>query len=68
MNSLTDLLNAAAARADMIDGDMASGKQCWFLAKLILESASDEMMSEIMKTSFVLTKKRASNMIDGYLN
>lgn len=61
-------LDDAATRADMIDRDMATGKQCWFLAKLMLENASEQAMAEVQKSNFVLTKRRASQMIDGYLN
>lgn len=65
--TLAKFLDAAAARADMIDRAPATRKQCWFLAGLIAKADDQAIASEVMKTSFVLTKKRASFYIDNLL-
>lgn len=64
--SLAGWLDRAAARADMIDRDPATGKQCWYLAHLILKSGEDGY--DWVNSNTVLTKREASNLIDTYLN
>jgi hypothetical protein len=59
-------LDAAAARAGYIDREPASGKQCWFLASLMLKAGAD-LGDILVDTHFVLTKSKASSMIDSYL-
>lgn len=62
-------LDRAADRAEIVDRAPATGKQCWFLAGLIAQHDDRDTYSEIItNSSFVLTKARASQMIDGYLN
>lgn len=64
--SLAGWLDRAAARADMIDRDPATSKQCWFLASLILKAGEDGY--DWTDSSRVLTKREASTLIDTYLN
>ena len=67
--TIVKFLDTAASRADIVDQCPATGKQCWFLAGLIEQNNDEATYSEIVtNTSFVLTKKRASQMIDAYLN
>lgn len=67
--TIAQFLDRAAARADMVNRDPASAKQCWFLAGLIAQHKDDAAYGEIVtNTSFVLTKQRASQLIDTYLN
>jgi hypothetical protein len=67
--SLAGWLDRAAQRCEIVDREPATGKQCWFLARLIVEADDQgEIDNAILNTSFVLTKKTASRMIDGYLN
>lgn len=66
---IVKFLDTAASRADIIDREPATGKQCWFLAGLIAQNEDGVTYNEIVcNTSFVLTKRRASQMIDMYLN
>lgn len=66
--SLASHLDRAAARADLIDREPATRKQCWFLAGLITNARDEKQIDEIiLNTSFVLTKRGASALIDGYL-
>jgi hypothetical protein len=64
--SLAAHIDRCAARADMIDREPATSKQCWFLAGLILKAGEDGS-EYIVNTSLVLTKGKASQMIDAYL-
>lgn len=64
--SLAGWLDRAAARADMIDRDPATSKQCWFLASLILKAGEDGY--DWTDGNRVLTKREASTLIDTYLN
>jgi len=64
--TLAGFLDRAAARADMIDREPATPKQCWFLAGLILKAGEDGG-EYIVNTSLVLTKRHASTLIDTYL-
>ena len=63
-------LDRAAGRACLVDREGATRKQCWFLAKLILEAGGDasDVECECTRTQAVLTKSRASHLIDQYLN
>lgn len=63
--SLAFWLDRAAARADIVDREPATKKQCWFLAGLILKSGEDHS-DWIVNTSAVLTKARASALISLY--
>lgn len=64
--TLAAFLDRCAARAESIDREPATSKQCWFLAGLILKAGEDG--SEIIAdTSYVLTKREASALIDQYL-
>lgn len=65
--NLARTLDRCADRAESIDRDPATAKQCWFLAGLILKAGEDGD-EFLLDTSFVLTKRRASQMIDAYLN
>jgi hypothetical protein len=66
---LAKFVDRAADRADMIDREPASPKQCWFLAGLIVKGGDETQASEfVLNTSLVLTKRIASGMIDGYLS
>lgn len=59
---IAGILDMAAARAESINKEPASGKQCWFLAKLLL--TDERTVSDMaLDTSFVLTKREASQMI-----
>lgn len=62
-------LDTAASRADLIDREPASSKQCWFLAGLIFKAGEDASAidMEISNTQAILTKKAASFWIDQYL-
>lgn len=67
---IAKVLDNAAARATMVGGCPATGKQCWFLAGLILKDghAETDFSAIVCDTSFVLTSKKASTMINQYLN
>ena len=63
-------LDRAAERARFVDRIPATGKQCWYLAGLMMEageSPEDWGMGCIHTTS-ILTKSQASRMISDYLN
>lgn len=66
---LAKILDRAAARAEIVNRAPATGKQCWFLAKLILESGTLEsnILAQYDNTNYVLTCKQASVSIDGLL-
>lgn len=67
--SIARQLDRCAARADMIDREPATSKQCWFLAGLLAERGheSDEIGCGILNTQAILTKRQASSWIDEYL-
>lgn len=65
---VAQFLDTAASRADIVDREPATSKQCWFLAGLMVKEDDEREYAEIMKSSFVLTKRMASSMIDDYLN
>ena len=63
-------LDIAAARAEIIDREPATGKQCWFLAGLLIKAGLDEEAIDcaITNTNAVLTKRDASREIEALLN
>lgn len=63
------VLDRAAERADSLDYAPATSKQCWFLAKLILESeaAEGEYNNMLLNNSMTLTRREASAWIDSYI-
>lgn len=65
---LAGFIDQAAGRSEIVDAEPATRKQCWFLSGLII-GASDHAQEDefVLNTSFVLTKKRASNLISNYL-
>lgn len=65
---IAQTLDRAAARADMIGAYPATGKQCWFLAKLILEKDDGSFYDELSSFNCVLTSKNASAIISDLLN
>jgi len=66
--TLARFIDNAAARADIVDAEPASPKQCWFLAGLIVKADDEEQAREfVLNTSLVLTRRRASLMIGNYL-
>lgn len=64
--TLAGFLDRCAARADMIDREPATPKQCWYLAHLLIKAGEDGS-DYILSTSYVLTKSRASGLIEMYL-
>lgn len=67
--TIASFLDRAAARAETVNREPATSKQCWYLAGLIQQANDDSTYGEIVtNTSFVLTKREASRMIEGYLN
>lgn len=64
---IASFLDRAADRADMIDREPATGKQCWYLAGLMAKAGEDGG-EFITNTSAILTKKRASALIQQYLS
>lgn len=58
-------LDNAAEIADMNELPPATSKQCWFLAKLILESKSFEILDDYILNP--LTKSEASSWIEYFL-
>lgn len=68
---IAQILDRAAARAHSVNASPATPKQCWFLAKLMLEDANKFGLQSLeitpTNTSQVLTSKRASCLIDMYL-
>lgn len=66
---VASFLDDAAARAEMIDADPASQKQCWYLAGLIVDADDIGMYEDIvLNTSFMLTKREASGLIEMYVS
>lgn len=59
-------LDRAAGRACHVDAEGATRKQCWFLAKLLLDAGTDasDLDCEITNTQAILTKREASLHID----
>ena len=49
------------------DLEPASTRQCWYLAKLMLE-AGDDGSEILLNTSFLLTKREGSKLIKFHLN
>ncbi len=67
--SFATQLDTAASRAEVVDQDGASRKQCWFLAKLMLDAneTPDDYGFGHVHTSAVLTRREASSMIGDHL-
>lgn len=65
--TLAVALDACAARADMIDKEPATAKQCWFLAGLILDGGWVADARDAFDSNTVLTKREASRRIEFYL-
>ncbi|BAQ84372.1 hypothetical protein [uncultured Mediterranean phage uvMED] len=65
--SICRILDTAASRCHSVDLEPASTKQCWYLAKLMLE-AGDDGSEILLNTSFLLTKKEGSKLIKFHLN
>jgi hypothetical protein len=64
--TLAAFLDTAAGRAESVDREPATSKQCWFLAGLMLK-AGETGAEYVLNTSLILTKRNASSMIDQYL-
>lgn len=66
---IAQALDHAAKRAETVGAAPATSKQCWFLAKLILETGKDaqDIGCGWSNTSAILTKRDASRYIDDYL-
>jgi hypothetical protein len=63
---LASFLDKAASHAEMIGRVPATSKQCWFIAGLILKTG-DDGSEWITNTSAMLTKSKASKLIESYL-
>ena len=63
--TIASILDNAATRAETVGANPASSKQCWYLAKLIVDAGGDG--SEYLQSSEVMTKRKASGLIDFYL-
>lgn len=64
--SIARTLDTAAARAEFVNQRPATGKQCWFLASLMVK-AGDDADDWMLNQNQVLTCKLASELIDDYL-
>lgn len=62
-------LDRAAGRADLVDREPASAKQCWYLAGLLAERGltADYIDCGCLNTQAVLTKGQAHRWIDALL-
>lgn len=65
-HQIAQILDRCAERADFIDLEPATQKQCWYLAKLMLD-AGDEGGEFVLDTSAILTKQDASQRIEALL-
>lgn len=63
---IAQVLDRCAERANFIDRDPATQKQCWYLAKLMLD-AGDDGSELLLNTSAILTKQDASKRIEELL-
>jgi hypothetical protein len=76
-HQVAQILDRCAERADFIDLEPATQKQCWYLAKLMLDAGDDggEFMLDagddggefVLNTSAILTKQDASQRIEALL-
>jgi hypothetical protein len=69
-HQVAQILDRCAERADFIDLEPATQKQCWYLAKLMLDAGDDggEFVGEfVLNTSAILTKQDASQRIEALL-
>ena len=65
-HQIAQILDRCAERANFIDREPATQKQCWYLAKLMLD-AGDEGSEFVLNTSAILTKQDASKRIEALL-
>ena len=65
-HQIAQILDRCAERANFIDREPATQKQCWYLAKLMLD-AGDEGGDFSLNTSAILTKQDASKRIEELL-
>jgi len=65
-HQIAQILDRCAERANFIDREPATQKQCWYLARLMLE-AGDEGGDFSLNTSAILTKQDASKRIEELL-
>lgn len=65
-HQIAQILDRCAERANFIDREPATQKQCWYLAKLMLEDG-DDGSDFLLNTSTILTKHDASQRIDALL-
>jgi len=63
---IAQVLDRCAERANFIDREPATQKQCWYLAKLMLEDG-DDGSELLLDTSAILTKRDASRRIKALL-
>ncbi len=61
------VLDRQAARAYSVNASPASRKQVWFLAGLMEQAGATDNDVNISNSSYVLTSREASRMIDFYL-
>ena len=62
-HQIAQILDRCAERANFIDREPATQKQCWYLAKLMLDYG--DMDSDLLlNTSAILTKQDASQRIE----
>tara|TARA_S200002703_G_scaffold137944_1_gene127998 strand:+ start:249 stop:470 length:222 start_codon:yes stop_codon:yes gene_type:complete len=62
-HQIAQILDRCAERANFIDREPATQKQCWYLAKLMLD-AGDDGSELLLDTSAILTKQDASQRIE----
>ena len=67
--SIAYALDRAAARSCHVGRAPATDKQCWFLAKLLLDAGKDAAWVDcsLSNTNAVLTKSKASSYISDML-
>jgi len=64
--AIAAVLDRAADRAEYVDREPATKKQCWFLAGLMLDAGQNDA-GEFEDYNAILTKRRASTEIKYYL-
>lgn len=65
--TVAQFLDRCADRAELVDQPPATRRQTWYLAGLIVENEDQDTYNQVVtNTSFVLTRRRASQMIDVY--
>jgi hypothetical protein len=63
---IAQILDRCAERANFIDREPATPKQCWFLAKLMMDDG-DDGSELLLDTSAILTKRDASRRIEALM-